>query len=206
MNWQIGKARCRSDEYEAEIVGRHGDHLIGVAWNKAAPNEWYTHRWEPDGTSLSSSSLDLLPPRLSLEEASGEARDARRAESLALDLRVERAKNVRLLAILVGISALECPPDVTVSGITYRFAPKDPTRMLDAYRELSERIREIPAAIDTALEASGEARDARSYHELMAFEPCDLKDFGGCGPVHLCQPCESRQKLKAARQQEDAKS
>lgn len=81
MNWQIGKARCRSDEYEAEIVGRHGDHLIGVAWNKAAPNEWYTHRWEPDGTSLSSSSLDLLPPHLSLEEA---ARDAARYQHIRM--------------------------------------------------------------------------------------------------------------------------
>lgn len=76
MNWQTGPARCRSDEYEAEIVGKHGDYLVGVTWNKGRPNEWYTHRWDPNGTSLYSSSLDLIPPRLTLEEAARECAKA----------------------------------------------------------------------------------------------------------------------------------
>jgi hypothetical protein len=153
MNWQIGKARCRSDEYEAEILATDmGDgEPILYRVRERPSGRWLVQKCGLSGRTDDQvyRGFDLLPPRLTLEEA---ARDARRAESLALDLRVERAKNERLLAILVGISALECPPDVTVSGITYGFAPKDPTRMLDAYRELSKRIREIPAAIDTALE------------------------------------------------------
>lgn len=53
--------------------------------------------------------------------------------------------------------------------------------------------------VQAAQEWEGMVKDAMAYRELLATHDCDLKDFGGCGPVELCLPCEAKAKLKAAR-------
>ena len=53
---------------------------------------------------------------------------------------------------------------------------------------------------DCQAEAEGLRADAEYGLECrkeIAAYPCELRDFGGCGPVVLCEPCEQRQILKA---------
>lgn len=67
-----------------------------------------------------------------------------RAEMFRHQLAYERAKNERLLAILVGIHNLTLPAPVVVDGKTYAFTPPEAVEIL---RGLSDRIRSIPDEI-----------------------------------------------------------
>lgn len=92
---------------------------------------------------------------------------------------------------------------------------------------MTDQLERVRLIIRRALEAAG--RDSATYHQadtvLEALRPeledakrwveeeraialysCELKDFGGCGPVVLCPPCEARASIKrredaAARQE-----
>lgn len=64
-----------------------------------------------------------------------------------------RAMQERIFDILMSIHNLAAPAPVEVNGTTYRFAPKDSELVLDAWHEMSKRIREIPMAIGKAREA-----------------------------------------------------
>ena len=69
------------------------------------------------------------------------------------------AKADRIFAILMGIHHLLCPKDVEVGGITYRFVPPEDPMYRDAYRLLSESIREIPDKISKVSEHQPESLD-----------------------------------------------
>jgi hypothetical protein len=75
MNWKPGPARCRSDEYEAEIFHVDGDAIFGRIRSKGCLT-WNAVKWFGDGVCLSHSSgmggFDLLPPTITLEEAARE--------------------------------------------------------------------------------------------------------------------------------------
>ena len=72
MNWQIGKARCRSDEYEAEIGIVDETGIYGRYRFKSGA--WRAGYWNSDGLGAyeQSDDSDLIPPRLTLEEAARE--------------------------------------------------------------------------------------------------------------------------------------
>ena len=76
MNWQIGKARCRSDEYEAEILATDMgvDYPILGRIRTRDDSRWMAAEWNKDGRCLTPAGghYDLIPPRLSLEEAAAE--------------------------------------------------------------------------------------------------------------------------------------
>lgn len=74
--------------------------------------------------------------------AAGVALD--RAEMICHQLAYERAKNKRLLDILVGIHNLTLPAPIEVDGKTYMFTPPGAVEIL---RGLSDRIRAIPDEI-----------------------------------------------------------
>ena len=72
MNWPIGPARCRSDEYEAEIGIVDEAGIYGRVRRKTQC--WNACKWAADGMCLTYAHAlyDLLPPRLTLEEAAME--------------------------------------------------------------------------------------------------------------------------------------
>lgn len=84
--------------------------------------------------------------------AAGDALD--RAEMFRHQLAYERAKNERLLAILVGIHGLTLPAPIEVDGKTYVFTPPEAVEIL---RGLSDRIRAIPDEIAAIAQQKGEA-------------------------------------------------
>lgn len=80
--------------------------------------------------------------------AAGDALE--RSEMFRHQLAYERAKNERLIAILVGIHGLTLPAPIQVDGTTYVFTPPEAVEIL---RGLSDRIRAIPDEIAAALAA-----------------------------------------------------
>jgi len=75
-----------------------------------------------------------------------------RAEMFRLERDYERAKNERLIAILVGIHGLTLPAPIEVNGKTYVFTPPEAAQIL---RGLSERIRAIPGEIAASQQQEG---------------------------------------------------
>lgn len=75
-----------------------------------------------------------------------------RAEMFRLERDYERAKNERLIAILVGIHGLTLPAPVVVDGKTYVFTPPEAAEIL---RALSDRIRAIPGEIAASQQQEG---------------------------------------------------
>ncbi len=84
-----------------------------------------------------------------LAELAGELRDAELSRIYRAERDRQEAFAYNLLEALTSIHRLAAPPDVEVNGKIYAFKP-DPTIYLDAWREMSKRIREIPKAIDEA--------------------------------------------------------
>ncbi len=78
MNWPIGPARCRSDEREAEIGIVDESGVYGRIRQKGA-SFWNACRWDLNGSCLTYryDFYDLLPPRLTLEEAARECEGIR---------------------------------------------------------------------------------------------------------------------------------
>ncbi len=76
MNWQIGKARCRSDEYEAEILATDmgGDYPLLVRYRKRGSDVWGFESFTDQGAFHieCETDYDIIPPRLTLEEAARE--------------------------------------------------------------------------------------------------------------------------------------
>ncbi len=87
--------------------------------------------------------------RLVLAELAGELEDAELSSIYRAERDRQEAFANNLLEALTSIHRLAAPPDVEVNGKIYAFKP-DPTIYLDAWREMSKRIREIPKAIDEA--------------------------------------------------------
>ena len=79
MNWETGKARCRSDEYEAEILATDmgGETPLLVRYKRKHWKEWASDHFRADGrfSRENGCGFDLLPPRLSLEEAAEECNE-----------------------------------------------------------------------------------------------------------------------------------
>ncbi|WP_088158132.1 hypothetical protein [Achromobacter xylosoxidans] len=92
--------------------------------------------------------VDDLAVVLRPAPAAGDA--LRRTEMYRLERDHERAKNERLIAILVGIHGLTLPAPIQVDGKTYVFTPPEAVEIL---RGLSDRIRAIPDEIAAALAA-----------------------------------------------------
>lgn len=69
-----------------------------------------------------------------------------------------RAESMRdgYFEVLMGIRHLLAPADVEANGKIYRFAPQDTTLCMDAWREMSKRIREIPESLAKARAARQE--------------------------------------------------
>ncbi|SIT25264.1 hypothetical protein [Achromobacter sp. MFA1 R4] len=84
------------------------------------------------------------------DPAAGDA--LRRTEMYRLERDYERAKNERLIAILVGIHNLTLPAPVEVDGKTYVFTPPEAVEIL---RGLSDRIRAIPGEIAASQQQEG---------------------------------------------------
>lgn len=82
--------------------------------------------------------------------AAGDAQ--RRAEMYRLERNHERAKNERLIAVLVGIHNLTLPAPIEVDGKTYAFTPPEAVEFL---RALSDRIRAIPGEIAASQQQEG---------------------------------------------------
>ena len=76
MNWKIGPARCRSDEYEADVLKTDmgGERPILFRIRVKGEANWAAYTCDLNGRVSDSIPLgvDLLPPRLSLEEAARE--------------------------------------------------------------------------------------------------------------------------------------
>lgn len=75
MNWTPGPARCRSDEYEAEIAftDMPGDYpLHGRARRRG--HDWYTTGWRSDGRRGEDDLWrdDLMPPTITREALADE--------------------------------------------------------------------------------------------------------------------------------------
>ena len=85
-----------------------------------------------------------------LAELAGELRDAELARVYRNERDQQAAHAENLLKALTAIHMLAAPADVEMEGKIYRFTPQDPTIWLEAWREMSKRIREIPKAIDEA--------------------------------------------------------
>ena len=84
-----------------------------------------------------------------LAELAGELRDAELSQIYRAERDRQEAFANNLLEALTAIHMLAAPPDVEVNGKIYSFKP-DPAIYLEAWREMSKRIREIPKAIDEA--------------------------------------------------------
>ncbi len=84
MNWQIGPARCRSDEYEAEILATDmgGEKPLLVRFQEKGAQRWFVQHYWLDGRACEheDSEIDLIPPRLTLEEAARECERVRASE------------------------------------------------------------------------------------------------------------------------------
>lgn len=79
MRWEIGQARCRSDEYEAEIGIVDETGIYGrVKHRRAYGRDWQAAKWHLNGGASAGIPIDagLLPPRLTLEEAARECASA----------------------------------------------------------------------------------------------------------------------------------
>ena len=87
--------------------------------------------------------------RLVLAELAGELRDAELSQIYRAERDRQEAFANNLLEALTAIHMLAAPSDVEVNGKIYSFKP-DPAIYLEAWREMSKRIREIPKAIDEA--------------------------------------------------------
>lgn len=80
MTWKTGPARCRSDEYEAEILATDmgGIKPILSRYRRRNSDVWIaTHHW-PDGRGIAdeSNGFDLLPPLMTPEEVARECASA----------------------------------------------------------------------------------------------------------------------------------
>ena len=84
-----------------------------------------------------------------LAELAGELRDAELSQIYRAERDRQEAFANNLLEALTAIHMLAAPSDVEVNGKIYSFKP-DPAIYLEAWREMSKRIREIPKAIDEA--------------------------------------------------------
>jgi hypothetical protein len=82
-------------------------------------------------------------------QAAHASRDAE-VEALRHNLSASISKVDRLAAILTGIHNLLYPPEMSVGGKKYVFNPPS-GEANDWMRELSDRIRDIPHAIDAAM-------------------------------------------------------
>mgnify|MGYP001218833442 CR=1 FL=1 len=85
-----------------------------------------------------------------LAELAGELRDAELARIYRHERDHQSAYAENLLNALTAIHMLAAPADVEVNDKIYRFTPQDPSIWIEAWREMSKRIREIPAAIAKA--------------------------------------------------------
>lgn len=117
--------------FEAWAVGILGDN---PTWRESGPCELAWQAWQARAP------------------AAGDA--LARAQMFRHQLAHERAKNERLIAILVGIHNLTLPAPIEVDGKTYVFTPPEAVEIL---RGLSERIRAIPDEIAAIAQQKGEA-------------------------------------------------
>jgi hypothetical protein len=73
--WPIGPAKCVDDnKYGVYIVGEHGNYYVGVAWSAPDGGTFHAMWRKMDGKNATGHrSLDLLPPKLTRDEAIAEA-------------------------------------------------------------------------------------------------------------------------------------
>jgi hypothetical protein len=75
--WPIGPARCADENYVAEIIGLHEGYYVGVAWNALTGTPAFPAMWRDDGKNANGHyAINLLPPKLTRDEAIAEAFDA----------------------------------------------------------------------------------------------------------------------------------
>ena len=73
--WPIGPARCVSTAYSAEIIGLHDGYYVGVASCETSEyrSPAFPAMWRADGKNANGhSAIDLLPPKLTRDEAIAE--------------------------------------------------------------------------------------------------------------------------------------
>ena len=75
QTWPIGPARCVDTAYSAEIIGLHDGYYVGVASCETSEyrSPAFPAMWRVDGKNANGHrSLDLLPPKLTRDEAINE--------------------------------------------------------------------------------------------------------------------------------------